>query len=115
RKSKSQLRKQVYKDCVSPRRNRSPREPRRRGPRPHDTQVCVFVKGSDMSTSQLSCDRTVLTTAAMCVLVLAAFPWAAPPDGTPGPTFSKDVAPILYRNCTSCHRPREIAPMYLLP
>jgi hypothetical protein len=30
------------------------------------------------------------------------------------PTFSKDVAPILYRNCTICHRPGEIAPMSLL-
>jgi hypothetical protein len=30
------------------------------------------------------------------------------------PTFSKDVAPILYRNCVGCHRPGEIAPMSLL-
>ncbi len=30
------------------------------------------------------------------------------------PTFSKDVAPILYRNCATCHRPGEIAPMSLL-
>ena len=30
------------------------------------------------------------------------------------PTFAKDVAPILYKNCTSCHRPGEIAPMSLL-
>jgi hypothetical protein len=30
------------------------------------------------------------------------------------PTFSKDVAPILYKNCTQCHRPGEIAPMSLL-
>src|SRR5258706_1928605 len=33
---------------------------------------------------------------------------------TPAPTFSKDVAPILYKNCTVCHRPGEIAPMSLL-
>jgi len=38
---------------------------------------------------------------------------------TPGaaastPTFSKDVAPIFYKNCTVCHRPGEIAPMSLL-
>ena len=32
----------------------------------------------------------------------------------PVPTFSKDVAPILYKNCTGCHRPGEIAPMSLL-
>jgi mono/diheme cytochrome c family protein len=30
------------------------------------------------------------------------------------PTFSKDVAPVLYQHCTSCHRPGEIAPMSLL-
>jgi hypothetical protein len=30
------------------------------------------------------------------------------------PTFTKDVAPILFKNCTGCHRPGEIAPMSLL-
>jgi hypothetical protein len=30
------------------------------------------------------------------------------------PTFNKDVAPIFFANCTSCHRPGEIAPMSLL-
>jgi hypothetical protein len=30
------------------------------------------------------------------------------------PTFSRDVAPILYKNCAGCHRPGEIAPMALL-
>jgi copper type II ascorbate-dependent monooxygenase-like protein len=30
------------------------------------------------------------------------------------PTFAKDVAPILFKNCASCHRPGEIAPMSLL-
>ena len=30
------------------------------------------------------------------------------------PTFSKDVAPIFFANCTTCHRPGEIAPMSLL-
>jgi hypothetical protein len=37
----------------------------------------------------------------------------APPK-TPVPTFTKDVAPILYKNCTGCHRPGEIGPMSLL-
>ena len=31
-----------------------------------------------------------------------------------GPTFTKDVAPILYENCVTCHRPNNIAPMALL-
>jgi hypothetical protein len=30
------------------------------------------------------------------------------------PTFSKDVAPILYKNCANCHRAGEIGPMPLL-
>ncbi|MEK6323968.1 MAG: cytochrome c [Acidobacteriota bacterium] len=29
-------------------------------------------------------------------------------------TFSKDVAPIINKNCASCHRPGEVAPMSLL-
>src|SRR5205809_2563441 len=29
-------------------------------------------------------------------------------------TFAKDVLPILQKNCQSCHRPRQIAPMSLL-
>src|SRR4051794_28322380 len=29
-------------------------------------------------------------------------------------TFSKDVAPILYKSCVSCHRPGEVAPMSLI-
>src|SRR4026208_1847160 len=29
-------------------------------------------------------------------------------------TFSKDVLPILQKNCQSCHRPGQIAPMSLL-
>lgn len=29
-------------------------------------------------------------------------------------TFSKDVAPILFKNCAGCHRPDDIAPMSLL-
>jgi hypothetical protein len=29
-------------------------------------------------------------------------------------TFNKDIAPIIYRNCSSCHRPGEAAPFPLL-
>jgi hypothetical protein len=30
------------------------------------------------------------------------------------PTFSADVAPIVYAKCASCHRPGEVAPMSLI-
>lgn len=30
------------------------------------------------------------------------------------PTFTKDIAPIFYANCVSCHRPGEIAPFSLM-
>jgi hypothetical protein len=30
------------------------------------------------------------------------------------PTYNKDIAPILYQNCASCHRPGEVAPFSLL-
>ena len=30
------------------------------------------------------------------------------------PTFSKHVAPVLYKHCVTCHRPGEAAPMSLL-
>ncbi len=30
------------------------------------------------------------------------------------PTFTKDVAPILYKSCVECHRPTMFAPMSLM-
>jgi hypothetical protein len=33
------------------------------------------------------------------------------PPTESAPTFSKDVAPIMYQKCVTCHRPGEIAPM----
>jgi mono/diheme cytochrome c family protein len=29
-------------------------------------------------------------------------------------TFNKDIAPIVFANCASCHRPGEVAPFSLL-
>lgn len=54
------------------------------------------------------------------VILAAAVVWsgssvqAEQAAATAAPTFSKDVAPILFANCTSCHRPTDIAPMSLL-
>src|SRR5262245_15667784 len=40
---------------------------------------------------------------------------ASAPATEPGqPTFTRDVAPIFFRHCTTCHRPGQIAPMSLL-
>ena len=39
---------------------------------------------------------------------------STPNARTPQVTFTKDVAPILQRNCQQCHRPGSIAPMSLL-
>ena len=39
---------------------------------------------------------------------------AAPQATDSVPTFTRDVAPILYANCVTCHRPGEIAPMSLI-
>jgi mono/diheme cytochrome c family protein len=50
---------------------------------------------------------------ALGVLALAvAVPRAEGPAAAP--TFAKDVAPILYNSCVSCHRPGEVAPMSLI-
>ena len=42
-------------------------------------------------------------------LLLICLPLSADPV-----TFSKDVAPILFRYCAPCHRPGEAAPFSLL-
>src|SRR5262245_43142785 len=48
----------------------------------------------------------------MVFLVLAGAPLAEKPAAPP--TFSKDVAPILFSQCATCHRPGEAAPFSLL-
>ncbi|MBC7528017.1 MAG: hypothetical protein H7308_10755 [Chthonomonadaceae bacterium] len=42
-------------------------------------------------------------------LLTALTPSSAPPKVT----FARDVAPILYKNCTPCHREGEVAPFSL--
>jgi Flp pilus assembly protein TadD len=44
-----------------------------------------------------------------------AFVWLAPAAPTPGPvTFSRDVAPILFSQCATCHHPGGPAPFTLI-
>src|SRR6267142_5223763 len=48
---------------------------------------------------------------ALAVVLTPSVAFAAPP---PAPTFTKDVAPILYNSCVGCHRAGEVAPMSLI-
>jgi hypothetical protein len=53
---------------------------------------------------------------AVCILGFGTSIGRAASDGASpiAPTFTKDVAPILYNSCVSCHRPGEVAPMSLM-
>jgi hypothetical protein len=55
---------------------------------------------------------TAIAVAAGFCLVVAS-PSAAQ-SGKTAPTYNQDIAPILYRSCSECHRPNQIAPMSLL-
>jgi mono/diheme cytochrome c family protein len=50
----------------------------------------------------------VWTASVVSVLALG-FPAIASAADTTPPTFDKEVAPILFKNCAKCHRPGEIA------
>jgi mono/diheme cytochrome c family protein len=56
--------------------------------------------------------RLVMPAAAACVALVAGVAGGAGPNAPV--TFNKDVAPILFKNCSGCHRPGQIAPMSLL-
>jgi mono/diheme cytochrome c family protein len=64
--------------------------------------------------------RTCVITIALALLagaVLFALPASRANETKPpakNVTFSKDVAPIFFKNCAECHRPGESAPMSLL-
>ena len=47
----------------------------------------------------------------MTVLAAGATLAAAGSASAAKPTYSKDVAPIMNKNCVVCHRPGESAPM----
>jgi len=48
---------------------------------------------------------------ASCLLIV---PVVLPAETLPSVTWSKQIAPIVYNNCSSCHRPGEAAPFSLL-
>jgi mono/diheme cytochrome c family protein len=58
----------------------------------------------------------VRSSASLAMLLGLAVGWGwaqedvAPPVGDEVPTFCRDIAPIIFANCTSCHRSGEIGP-----
>src|SRR3954470_3193888 len=58
---------------------------------------------------RLSIGAAVVAFAAACPLALS----GQRPEARPV-TFSKDIAPIVFTSCASCHRPGEVAPFSLL-
>jgi hypothetical protein len=55
--------------------------------------------------------RPILAIALLLTVVVAE---TARAGSEASPTFSKDVAPILWKNCAGCHRPGEVGPFSLL-
>ena len=58
--------------------------------------------------------RILSATLGLCIVIAVAISFESNADVKSSPTFNKDVAPILYKNCIACHRPGEIAPMSLV-
>src|SRR5579863_765855 len=61
--------------------------------------------------------RVMAMLAAAGLAVLGGVAWQKPGAVGPkdyGPTFYKDLSPILQDHCQSCHRPGEVAPMPLV-
>jgi hypothetical protein len=56
----------------------------------------------------------MITRVALAAFGFSATLTAAATSGGSTPTFNRDVAPILQKNCQGCHRPGEAAPMSLL-
>src|SRR5262245_34715282 len=66
----------------------------------------------------MTLQRLVLTTMVFGLLAIAVS-FGVSPTSANSPekkdvTFTKDVAPIFFKNCADCHRPNDIAPMSLL-
>src|SRR4051794_29878152 len=56
---------------------------------------------------------SVPAAAGIAVLALVVGQSSRPAAAAPAavPTFTKDIAPIVYNKCTMCHRAGEVAPM----
>ncbi|MGA9768991.1 MAG: cytochrome c [Blastocatellia bacterium] len=57
---------------------------------------------------------TTLSALFFCLMFADSQSSSASVERGAGLTFTKDIAPIIYKNCSSCHRQGEIAPMSLV-
>src|SRR5262244_451825 len=71
-------------------------------------------KAIGTTREEIDMTRIRLTGVVALGATLLVFITARTAQTTASPTFTKDVAPILYKHCASCHRPGDIAPMSLL-
>ena len=55
-----------------------------------------------------------VATIAVAVASGTTFTTAQSRGNLPVPTYTKDIAPLIYNSCATCHRPGEVAPMSLL-
>src|SRR5690349_8432137 len=78
--------------------------------------MCGKAIGAQISWSKENSMKFRLMSATIwgVALLLWSATGAKPASAADAPTFSKEVAPVLYKNCAGCHRPGEIAPMSLL-
>jgi hypothetical protein len=75
-----------------------------------DPVCAVRAAKTSALTRSLQVLAIVVVSAGVIVLARPAKPLAA---NNAEPTFAEDVAPILYKNCTACHRPAGMAPFPL--
>src|SRR2546429_9321520 len=58
--------------------------------------------------------KRLLFVLAVTLAAISTLRAATPAPAAAVPTFTKDVAPIVFNNCTTCHRAGEVAPMTFL-
>ena len=58
--------------------------------------------------------RSFLICATALIMLTCPVIAAAQPAGADAPTFTRDVAPIIFERCAGCHRPGEVGPFPLL-
>lgn len=68
----------------------------------------------DRPRSSSMVERSRLIRIVIALWAGLAAPAFAAPQVSPVPQFTRDVAPIFYARCTTCHRPGQVSPMSLL-